>query len=84
MRVSGTSTEKYIIIHKTDPWGATEQLLKVLAHHYASLSLMTYMWRAKYPITNPPSATLWPDMEVAEKRCPTNRSEMDPDFLANS
>lgn len=23
-------------------------------------------------------------MEAAEKRCPTNRSEMDPDFVANA
>lgn len=57
-----------IIIYKTDPIGATQQLLKDSEHHSASLNLMTYMWRAPYPITNPPSAT-----EAAEKRCPTNR-----------
>lgn len=42
------------------------------------------MWRAPYPITNPPSATLGPDTEVAEKRCPTNRPQTNPDFVVNA
>lgn len=72
------NSEKKYIIHKIDPWGATEQLLKDLAYRYANLSLMTYIWRATYPITNPLSTTLCPDTEAAEKRCPTNKQEMDP------